>query len=153
MAGSSTSSIDAEKDKAGLAQAQDVDSTKDIKATDANIMAGTADEPHEADLEKGEGSQKPANPSPFDPSSFPDGGLEAWLAVSGAFCCLFCSFGWINAIGVFQAYYEQNELSSYSASDVSWIPSLEVFFMFAGVDISLVSNPEWPLTQTGSNMG
>lgn len=31
-----------------------------------------------------------------DPDSFPDGGWEAWLAVSGAFCCLFCSFGWIN---------------------------------------------------------
>lgn len=30
------------------------------------------------------------------PGDFPDGGLQAWLVVSGAFCCLFCSFGWIN---------------------------------------------------------
>ena len=27
----------------------------------------------------------------MDSGAFPDGGWEAWLAVSGAFCCLFCS--------------------------------------------------------------
>ena len=36
-------------------------------------------------------------------------------------------------IGVFQAYYQTHQLSEYSPSDVSWIPSLEVFMMFAGV--------------------
>ena len=35
----------------------------------------------------------------FDPASFPDGGLRAWLVVMGAFCCLIVSFGWINCIG------------------------------------------------------
>ena len=46
-----------------------------------------------SDVEKAE----PAKPhAGTDPSAFPDGGLEAWLVVSGAFCCLFCSFGWIN---------------------------------------------------------
>jgi hypothetical protein len=29
----------------------------------------------------------------LDPSSYPDGGLKAWLAVGGAFCSLFVSFG------------------------------------------------------------
>jgi hypothetical protein len=32
----------------------------------------------------------------FDPRDNPDGGREAWLVVLGAFCCMFCSFGWIN---------------------------------------------------------
>jgi hypothetical protein len=35
----------------------------------------------------------PAPPNLTHPSSFPDGGLEAWLCVLGAFCALFVSFG------------------------------------------------------------
>lgn len=27
-----------------------------------------------------------------------DGGLPAWLVVCGAFCCLFCGFGWVNGV-------------------------------------------------------
>ena len=64
--------------------------------TEANILPETADEPQDVDPEKAQQEEKPKAPPGFDPSSFPDGGLEAWLAVSGAFCCLFCSFGWIN---------------------------------------------------------
>lgn len=30
-------------------------------------------------------------------SPAPDGGAEAWLAVLGAWCVTFCSFGWINS--------------------------------------------------------
>ncbi|KAE8342689.1 hypothetical protein BDV24DRAFT_150283 [Aspergillus arachidicola] len=63
----------------------------------------------------------------------PDGGLIAWFMVLGAWCVLFCSFGWINSIGEFQAYYEQNLLRQYSSSKISWIPSLQIFFMFAMV--------------------
>ncbi|KAH8422325.1 MCT family MFS transporter [Aspergillus melleus] len=61
----------------------------------------------------------------------PDGGLEAWLVVVGAWCTSFCSFGWVNSIGIFQSYYESNMLKNYSSSTISWIPSLQVFFMFA----------------------
>ena len=123
--------------------------------TEANILPDTADEPQDVDLEKAQSEEKPKAPAGFDPSSFPDGGLEAWLAVSGAFCCLFCSFGWINgnttpslqvrmvadslcytAIGVFQTYYEMGPLSNYSASTISWIPAFEVFMMFLGVYIT-----------------
>lgn len=101
--------------------------------TEANILPDTSDEypPDLQDPEKADVDPRPVFTG-FDPSSFPDGGLQAWLAVSGAFCCLFCSFGWINCIGVFQAYYEKNQLRNYSPSTVSWIPSLTVFFMFAG---------------------
>ncbi|KAB8270469.1 major facilitator superfamily domain-containing protein [Aspergillus minisclerotigenes] len=67
------------------------------------------------------------------PDEAPDGGLIAWFMVLGAWCVLFCSFGWINSIGEFQAYYEQNLLRQYSSSKISWIPSLQIFFMFAMV--------------------
>lgn len=30
------------------------------------------------------------------PQGIPDGGLQAWRVVLGGFCCMFCSFGWIN---------------------------------------------------------
>ena len=71
---------------------------KEQLGTEAHVLPDTSDEnPIEgaADLERGTPEAKPAFTG-FDPSSFPDGGLQAWLAVSGAFCCLFCSFGWIN---------------------------------------------------------
>ncbi|KAG5946942.1 hypothetical protein E4U53_006503 [Claviceps sorghi] len=61
----------------------------------------------------------------------PDGGTAAWLAVLGAWCTMFCSFGWINSVGAFQEYYQHELLSSYSASTISWIPSLQIFFMNA----------------------
>lgn len=56
----------------------------------------TANEPRESDLEKAEAEKTPAAQGLHDPKSFPDGGWEAWLVVSGGFFCLFCSFGWIN---------------------------------------------------------
>lgn len=39
-----------------------------------------------------------AGPAPATPAIGPppDGGLQAWLVVLGAFCGLFVSFGWIN---------------------------------------------------------
>lgn len=69
-------------------------------------------------------------PSAFDPRQNPDGGRQAWLCVLGGFCALFCSFGWINCIGVFQDYYQTHQLKQYSPSTISWISSLETFFMF-----------------------
>lgn len=70
--------------------------------------------------------------NPMHPSAFPDGGLEAWLCVVGGFFALLVSFGWINCIGIFQDYYESHSLKEYSASEIAWIPSLELFSMFAG---------------------
>lgn len=63
----------------------------------------------------------------------PDGGTWAWLCVLGAWCTSFCSFGWLNSIGAFQEYYQTGPLSTYSASTISWIPSLQIFFMMAMV--------------------
>ncbi|KAK3361577.1 major facilitator superfamily domain-containing protein [Lasiosphaeria ovina] len=60
----------------------------------------------------------------------PDGGAAAWLVVLGAWCCSFCSPGWINSMGSFQEYYELGPLKEYSSSTIAWIPSLQLFFLF-----------------------
>jgi hypothetical protein len=76
----------------------------------------------------------PEDPSPQpDPHTPPDGGLVAWLVILGCWCASFCSFGWLNSVGVFQEYYQNDLLREYSTSTVSWIPSLEVFFMLGMV--------------------
>lgn len=164
--------------------------TIDPVQADTNIMPKTVDEPQKLDLEAGGQDESLGKLSPTDPRSFPDGGLEAWLSVSGAFCCLFCSFGWINGdyyarhstclrtvadqsqplvytrdwayhqlvadwpfAGVFQTYYEEVPLSHFSASTVSWIPSLEVFFMFLGVCNDCLSASHHLLTDRRGRSG
>ena len=92
---------------------------------------------HEQDVEKqADNAQPDQETKPTPPpatgwgSDAPDGGYEAWMTLAGSFCVLFCSFGWINSIGVFQDYYQSVLLKQYSASTIAWIPSLQVFFMF-----------------------
>ncbi|KAF2843200.1 major facilitator superfamily transporter [Patellaria atrata CBS 101060] len=68
----------------------------------------------------------------MDPSSFPDGGRQAWTAVAGSSALLFVSFGWINCVGLFQEYYQTHQLKEYTESQIAWIPSLQVFFMLFG---------------------
>jgi hypothetical protein len=99
----------------------------------------------EADLEKaGVKPAPPAGPPGMNPADFPDGGLQAWLVVFGGWCGLFATFGFINCIGVFQAYYVQVPLSQYTQSTVSWIPSVEVWAMtFFGLVVSLHSTAPW----------
>lgn len=92
-------------------------------------------------------------------SDAPDGGMTAWLVILGVWCTSFCSFGWLNgtfglvsclstrlflltrhppsAVGTFQAYYEQELLSDYSPSTVSWIPSLQIFFLMGLVSFHI----------------
>ncbi|MCJ1435451.1 hypothetical protein MMC27_004824 [Xylographa pallens] len=100
--------------------------------TEANIMPETETQLEHPDEEKGDLAKSSTVISTMDPRAFPDGGLKAWLVVFGGFCCLFCSFGWINCIGVFQDYYQTTLLRQYSPSTVSWIVSLETFMMFLG---------------------
>ncbi|CCM04654.1 uncharacterized protein FIBRA_06838 [Fibroporia radiculosa] len=61
--------------------------------------------------------------------TIPDGGLRAWLSVLGGFCVLVSTFGYSNSFGVFQDYYVLKGAST--ASNVSWIGSLQLFLMFA----------------------
>jgi MFS family permease len=43
---------------------------------------------------------------------------------------LFCSFGYVNCIGLFEAQYQRDQLREYSHSTVAWITSLEVGIMY-----------------------
>lgn len=55
----------------------------------------------------------------------PDGGTTAWLQVLASFLFNFNNWGLVNSFGVYQAFYEDNYLSSYSASTISWIGTLQ----------------------------
>ncbi|OBT60997.1 hypothetical protein VE03_09739 [Pseudogymnoascus sp. 23342-1-I1] len=79
-----------------------------------------------------ESTEKAPVVTPWHPSQYPDGGFKAWLVTAGAFVCVFCSFGWINCIGIFQDYYQLHQLRDYSSSTISWIASLQLFIMFVG---------------------
>ncbi|KAL1974653.1 hypothetical protein VTN31DRAFT_4857 [Thermomyces dupontii] len=80
-----------------------------------------------------------------DPKVFPEGGTAAWLTVAGSSACLFVSFGWVNCVGVFQDYYQLHQLKDYTASEIAWIPSLQIFFMvFMGLFIGKVFDDYGP---------
>ncbi|KAH8773683.1 riboflavin transporter MCH5 [Diaporthe sp. PMI_573] len=132
-----------------------------IQSKNSQTNANIGGEPRnvaEAEIEESEkeqrdaGEKDAAGPPPgsgFHPSDFPDGGLQAWLVVFGGWCGLFCTFGFINCIGVFQEYYLRGPLSNYSASTVSWITSMEVWgLVFFGLIFGRVFDvygPRWML--------
>ncbi|KAJ7074568.1 MFS general substrate transporter [Mycena amicta] len=62
--------------------------------------------------------------------SYPDGGLRAWLVVLGAFFSTFSTFGYVNSWGVFQAFYQLHLLEDSSASEISWIGSVQIALTF-----------------------
>ncbi|RMZ86346.1 hypothetical protein DV736_g6428, partial [Chaetothyriales sp. CBS 134916] len=79
------------------------------------------------------------------PEAFPEGGTEAWLTVAGASACLFVSFGWVNCVGIFQEYYQLNQLNEYTPSEIAWIPSLQIFFMiFSGLLVGKILDDYGP---------
>ncbi|KAK9447997.1 major facilitator superfamily domain-containing protein [Limtongia smithiae] len=61
-----------------------------------------------------------------------DVGYRPWLAALGGFCAQFCSFGYMNVIGVFQAYYESHQLADLSPSTIAWIGSIQTFILAVG---------------------
>ncbi|KAJ5499981.1 hypothetical protein N7453_009032, partial [Penicillium expansum] len=51
--------------------------------------------------------------------AFPEGGLRAWSVVAGAFCISVCTFGYLNAYGVYQNYHSTHQLMEKSASTIA----------------------------------
>ena len=65
-----------------------------------------------------------------DEDDFPEGGLQAWLVVFGAFSAQFMIFGIINSTGALQDYLSSNQLRDYSPEQIAWIFSVELFLVF-----------------------
>ncbi|KAI1261262.1 MFS general substrate transporter [Xylariaceae sp. FL1019] len=65
------------------------------------------------------------------PPHLPMGGLPGWLQVAASFALFGNTLGLLNSFGVYQTYYETTLLASQSASDISWIGSIQSFFLMA----------------------
>ncbi|KAK3292989.1 major facilitator superfamily domain-containing protein [Chaetomium fimeti] len=98
--------------------------------TDSDTREGVFQTSDESQLFHGPDNNSENEVQQLQADGPPDGGTGAWLAVLGAWCCSFTSFGWMNSVGVFQSYYEFGPLRDYDSSTISWIPSLEIFFLF-----------------------
>ncbi|BGP41701.1 hypothetical protein JCM10449v2_005692 [Rhodotorula kratochvilovae] len=57
---------------------------------------------------------------------YPDGGLEAWLVVAGAWCISFTAWGYANAFGVLLSYLLKHDLANYNESDLAWIGAFQI---------------------------
>jgi len=87
-------------------------------------------------LEKGLngiGEVSESNPeSPPSPAhTFPEGGWRGWLTVIGGSMIVFCSFGAVQSYGAFEDFYARHTLSDRTPSEISWIGSVQVFWLFA----------------------
>ncbi|KAJ6581826.1 major facilitator superfamily domain-containing protein [Mycena capillaripes] len=67
-----------------------------------------------------------------DASTFNEkvGGFRAWLVVAGTMASAASTFGYVNAWGVFQAYYEETILQDVPASNIAWIGSIQYSLVF-----------------------
>lgn len=79
-----------------------------------------------------------ARPPAAAGSTVPNGGLQAWLQVAGAFMIFFNTWGILNTFGVFQNYYESGDLFRESSSNISWIGSIQAYCVLLG---GLVTGP------------
>jgi hypothetical protein len=77
-------------------------------------------------------AEKSTQPVSSTPNS-KEGGLPGYLTVLGSFLALFAAFGQANSFGTFQSWYEQHQLSHMSASDISWIGTLQLWVFFFSV--------------------
>lgn len=64
----------------------------------------------------------------IDPGPPPDGGFKAWLQCGCGCLVVATTWGFINSFGMFQQYYVT--FLDRPASDIAWIGSLQVFFLF-----------------------
>ncbi|KAF8610236.1 MFS general substrate transporter [Ceratobasidium sp. AG-I] len=64
------------------------------------------------------------------PPAIPDGGVVAWTTVAGAWLVLFCTFGYVNAFGVFEDYYLREYMTQKTSSDIAWIGSTQLCLQF-----------------------
>ncbi|KAK4071375.1 uncharacterized protein Triagg1_6036 [Trichoderma aggressivum f. europaeum] len=63
-------------------------------------------------------------------TTYPDGGLQAWLVVLGSWACMIPSMGLLNTMAVLQARLSENELRNLPESTIGWILSSYAFFLY-----------------------
>ncbi|KAF8755950.1 MFS general substrate transporter [Rhizoctonia solani] len=66
----------------------------------------------------------------YSPPQIPDGGAVAWATVAGAWLILFCSFGYVNAFGVYEDYYTRIYMTNKTSSEIAWIGSTQLCLQF-----------------------
>ncbi|KUJ20846.1 MFS transporter, MCP family, solute carrier family 16, member 10 [Mollisia scopiformis] len=72
----------------------------------------------------------------------PDGGIEAWLQVFGAFMVFWNIWGLPMSFGAFQSFYVLQYLPDYSSSAISWIGTLQGALL---IMLGVVSGPVYDL--------
>ncbi|KAJ3521404.1 hypothetical protein NM688_g9021 [Phlebia brevispora] len=74
----------------------------------------------------------------------PNGGLRAWIVVLASTMATFTTFGFVNAWGVYQTYYEQTLLRDQSPSTIAWIGSLQYALIFmTGIPCGRMFDKGW----------
>ncbi|KAJ7890606.1 major facilitator superfamily domain-containing protein [Mycena olivaceomarginata] len=63
--------------------------------------------------------------------SVPEGGLQAWTTIAGAWLVLFATFGYLYSFGVYEDFYVLEYLSNHSPSSIAWIGSFQLMMPFA----------------------
>lgn len=61
---------------------------------------------------------------------YPEGGLEAWLVVFGAWCAMLPAMGLLNTLAVLHAWLSEHQFPDMPESNVGWILSTYAFFLY-----------------------
>ncbi|CAG7920626.1 unnamed protein product [Penicillium olsonii] len=61
---------------------------------------------------------------------YPEGGLQAWSVVFGAWCAMIPSMGLLNSLGILHAWTSAHQLKDYSESSIGWIFGAYGFFLY-----------------------
>ncbi|CAM6098332.1 unnamed protein product [Calypogeia fissa] len=76
--------------------------------------------------------KKDPGPEKDEVTTYPEGGLGAWLVVLGSFCGNMAALGTANNFGAFKSYFSTHQLSSSSPDAIGWIFSIYLFLTFGG---------------------
>jgi len=68
-------------------------------------------------------------------TTYPDGGVRAWLVVVGSTAVLTSTYGLMTAGGLFLTFWKESQLAEYTETEIAWIIAMFVFLD------SLVSGP------------
>ncbi|KAK4505930.1 hypothetical protein PRZ48_003895 [Zasmidium cellare] len=98
---------------------------------DDEVRSKSKDMPEQEESDTFESSTKEAPKTTGPPMPPPpvDSGWLCWLQVMASFAMWVNSWGIVASFGVYQTYYEITNLSNKSSSQISWIGSLQGFFL------------------------